>query len=131
MQNHANSEGSLICGAHTTHCCPGIVWAVLNITQLQQLIARAAAEIALVETGHSICSALTLKVVQWRERLFKKAQAAQMKRAWCQVKVGQFLKLRLMQHISELPPPCTDSTRCYVSYKLAGGEDAKRSPQPG
>lgn len=78
-QHNAKGQGSLSSAAHTTYCWPGIVWSVLNITQLRQLIARAATEIALVETGHSICSALTLKVVQWRERLFKKTQAAQMK----------------------------------------------------
>ena len=52
--------------------CPESVWNVFNITKLRQLISRAAAEIAAVETGHSICSAPSLKLVQWRERRFRK-----------------------------------------------------------
>ncbi|KAM7365237.1 hypothetical protein PAMP_016182 [Pampus punctatissimus] len=39
------------------------------------------------------------------------------------------LKLRSMQHIAKLPPLPTDSTRCYVTYKLARREAAERSPQ--
>lgn len=79
---------------------------VLNVAQLQQLISRAALEIAAVETGHSLCSARTLKVVQLRERLFRKDPVwPNEARTPVSGLSGLVLKLRSMQHISNLPPP--------------------------
>lgn len=55
--------------------------------------------------------------------------AAQMKREPCVKFKWASLKLRSMQHIAKLPPLPTDGTYCYVTYKLAGGEAARRSPR--
>lgn len=52
-----------------------------------------------------------------------------MKREPCVKFKWASLKLRSMQHIAKLPPLATDSTHCYVTYKLAGGEAAGRSPR--
>lgn len=111
-----------------TSFTPGTVCSVLNILKLQQLISSAVLEITAVQTGHSICSAPSLKLVQPRVRgIFQKARAAGMKREPGVRFKWASLKLRSMQHIAELPPLSTDSTLCRVTYKLAGAERAPRA----
>lgn len=109
-------------------CCPGTVCSVLNILKLLQLISSAVLEITAVETGHSICSAPSLKLVQPRVRgIFQKARAAGMKREPGVRFKWASLKLRSMQHIAELPPLSTDSTLRCVTYKLAGSRKSSES----
>lgn len=88
---------------------------------LEQLNLKAdnsrAAETAVVESDKSICSRCS-GVEGEKTRPAEIKQEPNVKFKWAS------LKLRSMQHISKLPPFSGDSTRSYVTYKLADGEAA-------